>query len=1100
MSSSLLFVGIQSFKGFLDGLHEDEKSSKLSILKEYLHAQIPQDEEDKTAVYLPDIMQTWSFASQSNNDSLLSGVPAVLALLFKVISNKLDLAPYGLRLGRTLLQKRQLELFCRGTTTNKAKDFIISPALRLMREVTTFDGGALAKQVFRARDSSLKGLARNLGVRYSGEGFEDRKKPSVRTNAQRFFLSLIKFLPADAKRELLRQRDIVSGATRDINRDPPYLIVEFLDTTRVYVLKDEALQRDAKSKLLNSANLARIVQLYGYTQEDDQLPEGNKSIDILVHEWLILACTSPDIGLLYRQSGFYPKDVNADDIGGHIGTQKNIDLGLDSLDWADRYNDKVPVRNVVLSDFIQTLRPWSSTNQSDLLLAVFKAAPELVADYFFKKKSFTFDPKLTATWIGYAAFLFSTLQLPVPEFFGHQERFGRAPPPTAIVIESVLPQPFNQKVLTRCLGQKHSLITFFVVRLLIVAFQKLQKVLTMYREASETSPLWTEASTRLTDEFCRRCPAIKDAIRAFTGIDSSNILQKHAASKLLVMYYEVVPQAALESNFDVSGPLAKTLQLLESKDASPQDKAMRVMEAENLFHIAHCSPGMRWFNKAEGLSISPFTSMLRLSAEASSDIPLLKMRSILDSLVRENGIMQSQTELSSVDALIASLKASMSDEASDAVLDFIDNCILRCSTAPIKYIDALEQEYTSLSSSKNSETPIENLPISLLLFAMAEQYPFIIKSADTAKITAISTFISNYLAASLKIEEDKKIIKSLTKSLSAAASSIPSAQKLIERSKKLIDTTEIPARPAVATPTAKKVVDTAALEEGQKLEIAARLSSVALPDLDDHSPLSRWAGKEVDSLIEEGHTSSLIQLLSSPTLSARMQSLTALQKISFQLKASTYPEKEPLWLLLCELLETAKPVVKEEGLPCTISGFAAAAIKVLVDPLHVLYPKVNHFLTLGPTWDLDKLPLVHAVLSTPPSLDDARYAELSWLLDYLLSALVGKAELGVFHKRRVFEKILGLYSNVYLGENLREKILQIVWRATEVEGGSETLLTRFGVVSWLRAQVAGDGKRGLAARVVLERVLEGCDEERVRGWSGQSSEEILASLVVVGEQ
>ena len=199
--------------------------------------------------------------------------------------------------------------------------------------------------------------------------------------------------------------------------------------------------------------------------------------------------------------------------------------------------------------------------------------------------------------------------------------------------------------------------------------------------------------------------------------------------------------------------------------------------------------------------------------------------------------------------------------------------------------------------------------------------------------------------------------------------------------------------------------------------------------------------------------------------------------------------------MLCELIETAKPVAKEGPVPCTITGFAAAAVRVLIDPLHVLYPTVNHFLTLGPTWDLDKLPLVHAVISTPPSLDDARYAELEWLLEYLHISLVGKEELSIFHKRRVFEKILGLYSNVYLSDLLREKILQIIWQATEVEGGSETLLTRFGVVSWLSAQVAMDAKKGLVARVVLEKLLDTCSEERLEKWTGRTYKQILDGLV-----
>jgi nucleolar pre-ribosomal-associated protein 1 len=225
-----------------------------------------------------------------------------------------------------------------------------------------------------------------------------------------------------------------------------------------------------------------------------------------------------------------------------------------------------------------------------------------------------------------------------------------------------------------------------------------------------------------------------------------------------------------------------------------------------------------------------------------------------------------------------------------------------------------------------------------------------------------------------------------------------------------------------------------------------------------------------------------------------VQALTALSKINHTLKSSSYPEKEPLWLLLCELLETAKSITNEKPLPCTITGFAVAALQVLIDPLHVLYAKVNSFLTLGPSWDIEKLPLVHAVISSPPTIDDARYTELTWLLSYLSTSLSTHEELGIFHRRRVFEKALGLYSNVYMADSLREKILQIMWRATEIEGGSETLLTRFGVVSWLKAQVVLEGKRGVAAQILLERLVSTCSEEKLKGWSGQRAQEIIEGL------
>ena len=146
-------VAIQAFKGFLESVAntESDNSSQISILKEYLESQKPA-EDDETTIYLGDLVRTWSLASELNHDSLLSAVPAVFALLLKTLSNILELNEYGLRLGRMLLQKSQQELISRCLTASKTKEFIISPALRLLREIIIFDGGTLAKQVFRARD------------------------------------------------------------------------------------------------------------------------------------------------------------------------------------------------------------------------------------------------------------------------------------------------------------------------------------------------------------------------------------------------------------------------------------------------------------------------------------------------------------------------------------------------------------------------------------------------------------------------------------------------------------------------------------------------------------------------------------------------------------------------------------------------------------------------------------------------------------------------------------------------------------------------------------------------------------------------------------
>lgn len=344
-------LGIQSLKAFLQATREDGDTFHISILKDYLESSRTRELEDKPATYLPDLMQTWSFASQSNDELLLSAVPAVIAMLLGILSDKLEMSEHGIGICRTVLQRSHLDLLMRGLTAPKGKTFVISPVLRLLKEICTFDGGVMAKHVFRARDYTLKGLARNLYLQTTGDESEDRTRPSARTNAVRLLLSLLKYLPVDGKRELLSQREIITALIRDLKDDPPYVVRDILETLKAHVLQDEKLPRDAKAKLLNSTSLGRIALLYGYNQPDEESSNLSKSIDTVAHNFLVWACTSTEAGVLHRQSAFYPRGIDPDEIKNITDNQAMLDLGLDSVEWMGKYADKVPCA----TEFYQTL-------------------------------------------------------------------------------------------------------------------------------------------------------------------------------------------------------------------------------------------------------------------------------------------------------------------------------------------------------------------------------------------------------------------------------------------------------------------------------------------------------------------------------------------------------------------------------------------------------------------------------------------------------------------------------------------------------------------------------------------------------------------------
>ncbi|KAK0377204.1 ribosome biogenesis protein Urb1 [Colletotrichum limetticola] len=1087
--------GIQSLKVFLDGFNSGtgDNDARFALLREYLEASRPRDSTGDDAVYLSDVMETWSYGAQVNNEAMMSAVPAVLALLLQVVSQSLQLLPHALDIARTLLQERQLKLIAKCLSAPKGSGYVISPTLRLMRELVTLDGGTLARRVFRARDHTFASFARNLEIRHLGADgergggvVEDPSKPSVRTNAIKLFLSCLKFLPSEAKKELLMLKEVFSHLTFLIKDDPPFLIVELLAALKKSVLLDEKLPREVKFRTFNTKTLDRLAGLYTYRHdvEGDDQPSVRES----VHEFLLYTCTTPGAGVLYSGTGLYPKELE-DEAAQDV---KSLDdYALERVAWMDKYKDDIAVANFVLSEFIQKLRPWSSLKHSELIVAIFQSAPELVASYFINNKSFTFEPKLSMTWIGYAAFLFNTVNLPLPPHYGPTTGYRRVPPPTSILLDNILPLPLKQRDLVRCLSSKSTLVSFFAVRILVLALQKLQVALKMHREAAESSKsTWETASRKLIDEFCQKIPDMKEVTKCYKAMAEENVLQREAASRLLLLYYEVIPQVALRANFDVSPFLVNSLTRLDSRADEPQNQALALMELENLIAIAGYSPGMRWFAKTEGLAASPFVALLKFYVEAAQGRP--KLKEVLESVAVQHQLVLQKTGLVPLLCAARELKKSGKSRNLDLIWEFVDNCAGRCAASPLKYVDLMQESATQGG---------DEVFASLLLATMAEQLSFVAdKATDKKDLELLSKFLTVLLSCAQTKGETKAVISAFAKKMTEVLGDRASA--VIPKTDKAFLNGEPGDEATVADDAGPQLQrqNTSANDEEMDKHSLEVILDVSYELDDDNSALLKWNSKSVEDLVDEGYAAALIRLLWSEHGSIRQEALTNILKMAAKFKESNYEEKDQIWLLLSELAESSRALVTRGPVASPLVSFAIASLEVLKNPLHCLYAKVNSFLTRGPVWQHDKVPLAHDILHGAPSEDDRYYTEVSWLLAYLLDGLRTPADLAVYHQKKWFEKIFALAGNPYMRANLRTRILRILWRATCIEGGSTTLATRFGIVSWLEVQEArcggGSGSGGGVEKVdadtretkrlyraLRRRVWETCDQERVGEWS-----------------
>ncbi|KAJ6444252.1 ribosome biogenesis protein Urb1 [Purpureocillium lavendulum] len=1071
--------GLQSFKKLLDeALSGDgDRKAKLAILQQYLEIVRPRDAADNDeAIFLGDIMEMWSFAAQVNDDGVMSSVAVVLALLLQALSESLHLVPHGLGVCRTLLQERQLKSLSRNLSAEKGKGFIISPTLRLLREAVCLDGGAYARRIVRERSYTFTSLGRNLEIGNSGEGQEDSRRASVRTNAVRFFLSCLKYLHPEGRKELLSQRELISHLTYMIKADPPYLVSEILDTLKAHVLADTKIPREVKLKSFNTKTLVRFLALYSYSSPTAD-PDDKSAVIEKAHEFLMYICTTPSAGVLYPYKGLYPKESD-EETSSRSGKGGQVRVNGDP--WEGRFRDGTPVFNFVLSEFAAKLRPWSSLKHSELLVAMFSAAPELIADYFYNNRSFTFEPKLSMTWIGYAAFLFSTMTLPLPSAFGDPIRYATLPPPTSVLLDNIIPPAINEKVLIRCLSPKSHLTAFFATRILVAALEKLNAAVGMLEGSSSRgrSPVWSAAARRLVDAFCQRIPDMKEVVRCYKSIPSENALHKTLASRLLRLYYEVIPRVALAANFDVSPLFVDILKAIYQDNFDEGSKTLATMELENLVSIASYSPGMRWFSKIDGLgdavSLSAFTALLRLLCDGGQETPDHQLKTILTDVAIENQLVSRPAGLR---PLLKALQCTADDAGGDelnAIWALLDSCINRCATSPIKYLDQLKD----FSASDGDSTGVQ---VSLLGVALVEQTPYATTTADSSTVRILGRFLSLFFTASRLRNEDDTILAALYQRLyEHMASKKVKLSKIGNKS----DVERLHEDGTTMDPEARA----SHVTKGDQSKVSASLKEmlqVPLMDAGDAAALVKWASKSVEDLVEDGWAANLVRLLSSEHTNIRKEALVNILKMAAQIKESSYEEKTQIWLLLSEVAESSRAQVEVGPVPSAFTAFTIHSLDILRNPLHPLYPKVNSFMTRSPVWALEKLPLAHDILHGEPSEDDRYYTELAWLLTYLLDSLNTPFDLGVFHKKKWFEKILALGNNPYLKSNLQTRILKILYRATCIEAGSTTLVTRFGVMSWLDAQRAACRVEDEAAvfAQLMRRVWDTCDQKRVAAWS-----------------
>lgn len=958
------------------------------MLKAFCDSQISRTGgEDDVAVCFPDLIQTWNFADSNNNESLLTVVPSVLAIFLKTVSSHLEFREFGLALCKYLLEKEQLKLFNRGMTAVKSKEHLISPCLRLLTEIVSFDGGAAARQVYSRRHTTFKRLEVFLTPNKAQleDAEDDSSKSTLRRNAQRYVLANLRFQQASAKNDILEQHKMIRALFEYVRKDSRDIVLDIIRASERDVAQDASLSRQAKTKFFSRWNLERLVTLYGYPEENSE----EMSIPDAVHKVLMTVCTKPELGVLLPESGWYPNGSDPES----VPTEDDacIELGLDSAVHVDKYRESVPVRNGTLSYLIQTLRPDVNSSQIQLLVAIFKVAPELIADYFTKKTMFIADPKPTPSWMAESALLFSTVQLRVPANCGWKDKLPAMPPPVSVVIENILPRPLTQKILTRCINQNAEIVTLFAVRILTIAFNKLRAVLKIFNaDHGSSQTFWNQATDKLVAEFCRRCPAMKDVILLYRRTDKDDLSQQEAVAELLACFYEVVPDIALEELFDVSLVLVDILKRLGTPDLNSDDSESLLGQLQSALKIAQQSASIRWWQQPgewlclilpscfclilihhlASMQYSAFTSIFKVFVDAADKDSLQEIENLLSAVLVENSVLQSSPK--SFASLLSSFEKS---EQLPSQLAFFDNCVCRSAKKPVHYQDLIG----SMSAEAGS--------VSALFAAISEQWPFVVKTGDAAAEAAVGSWIARALGKFRQAGEDTKVLRSVRDSCMEATEN-KKVKSILKKALKSAE--ESDDEDTTTKKQSKSTQEASQMPAGQEQKTDLEDIFGALPtEGTTHNALQRWEKEDLEVSVEQGRIAELMLCLCSEHEEVRRQAFTNLSRFMMKLKDSKYVEWRSVYILTGELLETVRQLGFEAPVPWVVGECASSCLSVLTNPMHKLYGKVNKFLQKAPYWEVEKIATywVDKILLHEPELDDGYFEEINWLLDLFVKGL-----------------------------------------------------------------------------------------------------------------
>ena len=281
------------------------------------------------------------------------------------------------------------------------------------------------------------------------------------------------------------------------------------------------------------------------------------------------------------------------------------------------------------------------------------------------------------------------------------------------------------------------------------------------------------------------------------------------------------------------------------------------------------------------MPLSPFTTVLRLHLSSPNDDMESHIKALLRSIVDDTTVMTKHTTYHSLDTLVMSLQDCANAQAPDSLLEFVDNCLLRCSRKPVKYYDDLTTLVSAIKPRMDVE--VNDCNIDLLLVTILDQWPFLVKSASIVVIGSATKWLVRYLDLLMASGSNLIVLSTFRDKFMSQVTDKENRSLLEEALRE-------PARYNIELWETKKSVQDKSInlvfQLPQSRSAMPEDSSIAeLPvEGEDYSALSKWIQKETPEAIRDGAVGQLILCLCSKHEEIRKQAIIALRNFSRSLE------------------------------------------------------------------------------------------------------------------------------------------------------------------------------------------------------------------------